>query len=203
MAGVWTISTPSPCCVGLLSPEMAETSHRATSLEGVVEISRRSHGDHRGRFLNVFRREEWSQLWGGDRPIEQVNLSHNPRPGTVRGLHLQRGTPPEVRLVSCVVGRVWDVAVDLRPGSATRGQWVGVELSADRGNSLLIPTGCAHGFQVLEPDSILLYLHGAPYRPAEETGVRWDDPRLGIDWPMPPRDLSERDRSLPLLECLP
>lgn len=182
---------------------MAESGHCATALEGVLEIRRRPHGDQRGRFLNVFRRGEWDQLWGEGRPIEQVNLSHNPRAGTVRGLHLQRGTPPEVRLVSCVVGRVWDVAVDLRPGSATRGQWVGVELSADAGNSLLIPTGCAHGFQVLEPDSTLLYLHGAPYRPEEETGVRWDDPRLGIDWPMPPRDLSERDRSLPLLECLP
>ncbi|MCP9933268.1 MULTISPECIES: dTDP-4-dehydrorhamnose 3,5-epimerase [Synechococcales] len=182
---------------------MAETSHRATALEGVVEISRRPHGDHRGRFLNVFRREDWSQLWGGDRPIEQVNLSHNPSPGTLRGLHLQRGAPPEVRLVTCVVGRVWDVAVDLRPGSATRGHWVAVDLSAEAGNSLLIPTGCAHGFQVLEPDSTLLYLHGAPYRPSEETGVRWDDPQLGIDWPMQPRDLSERDRSLPLLESLP
>ncbi|WP_216913393.1 MULTISPECIES: dTDP-4-dehydrorhamnose 3,5-epimerase [unclassified Synechococcus] len=182
---------------------MAEPSHRATALEGVLEIRRQPHGDQRGRFLNVFRRGEWDQLWGEDRPIEQVNLSHNPRPGTVRGLHLQQGTPPEFRLVSCVVGRVWDVAVDLRPDSATRGRWVAVELSAEAGNSLLIPTGCAHGFQVLESDSALLYLHGAPYRPKEEKGVRWDDPQLDIDWPMEPRDLSERDRSLPLLECLP
>lgn len=193
---------PSPCCAGPPSPEMAEPSHRVTALEGVLEIRRQPHGDHRGRFLNVFRRGEWNRLWGEDRPIEQVNLSHNPRPGTVRGLHLQRGTPPEVRLVSCVEGRVWDVAVDLRPDSATRGRWVGVELSAEAGNSLLIPTGCAHGFQVLEPDSALLYLHGAPYRPMEETGVRWDDPQLGIDWPMEPRELSERDRSLPRLEDL-
>ncbi len=194
---------PSPCCAGPPSPEMDEPSHRATALKGVLEILRHPHGDHRGRFLNVFRRGEWNQLWGEDRPIEQVNLSHNPRPGTVRGLHLQRGTPAEVRLVSCVVGRVWDVAVDLRAHSATRGRWVAVELSAEAGNSLLIPTGCAHGFQVLEPDSALLYLHGAPYRPTEETGVRWDDPQLGIDWPMEPRELSERDRSLPRLEVLP
>ncbi len=194
---------PSPCCAGQPSPEMVEPSHRTTALEGVLEIRRQLHGDQRGRFVNVFRRGEWDQLWEEGRPIEQVNLSHNPRPGTVRGLHLQQGMPAEVRLVSCVVGRVWDVAVDLRPDSATRGRWVAVELSAEAGNSLLIPTGCAHGFQVLEPDSALLYLHGAPYCPKEETGVRWDDPQLGIDWPMEPRDLSERDRSLPLLEVLP
>ncbi len=190
----------SPCFAGARSPEMVEPSLRVTALMGVLEIRRQPHADGRGRFLNVFRRREWIQVWGENRPIEQVNVSHNPQPGTVRGLHLQRGVPPEMRLVTCVQGRVWDVAVDLRPDSATRGRWTAVELSAEAGNSLLIPSGCAHGFQVLEPDSTLLYLHGAPYHPMEETGVRWDDPQLAIDWPMEARELSERDRSLPVLE---
>ena len=202
MAGAWKISMPSACYGVPTAAEMAGPSSRATPIEGVLEISRTPFSDQRGHFLNLFRREDWSEIWG-DRPIEQVNLSHNIRRGTIRGLHLQRGHPPEVRLVTCVKGRVWDVAADLRAESATRGQWHGVELSAEAGNSLLIPTGCAHGFQVLEPDSTLLYLHAAPYRPAEETGVRWNDPRLGVSWPLEAADLSERDRLLPLLEWVP
>lgn len=179
---------------------MSQPCKRTTALEGVIEITRHPHEDYRGRFLNVFRRRDWAQIWGEQRPIEQVNLSQNPRPGTVRGLHLQRGEHPEVRLITCVKGRVWDVAVDLRPSSVTHGRWVAVELSSEAGNSLLIPTGCAHGFQVLEADSELLYLHGAPYYPSDETGVRWDDPTLAVAWPLEPRGLSERDRNLPLLE---
>jgi dTDP-4-dehydrorhamnose 3,5-epimerase len=171
----------------------------STAIAGVIEIHRAAHGDTRGRFLNVYRRSDWQEIWG-ERSIEQVNLSRNPEPGTVRGLHLQRGIPPEIRLVSCVRGRVWDVAVDLRSGSATWGRWQAFELSAEQGNSLLIPPGCAHGFQVLEPDSELLYLHAAPYQPHNETGVRFDDPQLAVAWPMEPRLLSERDRALPLLE---
>jgi dTDP-4-dehydrorhamnose 3,5-epimerase len=129
-----------------------------------------------------------------------VNLSQSPLPGTIRGLHFQRGFPAEVRLVTCVQGRVWDVAADLRPESPSRGRWHAVELSAEAGNSLLIPCGCAHGFQVLEPHSQLLYVHAAAYRPEDETGVRWNDPHLGVAWPLEPTELSERDHLLPLLE---
>lgn len=178
---------------------MAAPSIRATAIEGVFDIVRIPFTDQRGRFLNLFRRAEWLEIWG-DRPIEQVNLSHNARKGTIRGLHLQRGHPPEVRLVTCVKGRVWDVAVDLREGSPTRGQWHAAELSSAAGNSLLISPGCAHGFQVLEPDSTLLYLHAAPYRPSDEAGVRWNDPSLAVSWPLEASDLSERDSLLPLLE---
>jgi dTDP-4-dehydrorhamnose 3,5-epimerase len=179
--------------------EIAGISIRITPIEGVVEIIRSPFCDGRGRFLNVFRRCDWQEVWG-DRPIEQVNVSRSSLPGTVRGLHLQRGEPPEVRLVTCVRGRVWDVVVDLRPDSTTRGHWHAVELDADGSNSLLIPPGCAHGFQVLEPNSELLYLHAAPYLPQNETGVRWDDPILRVAWPLEPRGLSDRDRRLPLLE---
>ena len=95
---------------------------------------------------------------------------------------------------------MWDVAVDLRPGSPTLGHWHATELSPDCGNALLIPEGCAHGFQVLETDSELLYLHSGAWVPEAETGVSFDDPQLAIQWPLPPLGLSARDQALPLLE---
>jgi dTDP-4-dehydrorhamnose 3,5-epimerase len=132
-----------------------------------------------------------------------VNLSRTEEVGTIRGLHLQAPPHSEAKLVRCLRGRVWDVAVDLRPGSATRGRWHAVELSPDRGNALLIPEGCAHGFQVLEAGSELLYLHSGAWVPEAETGVRFDDPQLAIPWPLPPLGLSGRDQALPLLGSLP
>ena len=97
-------------------------------------------------------------------------------------------------------GRVWDVAVDLREASSTYGRWHAVELSAEQGNALMIPEGCAHGFQVLEASSELMYLHSGFWIPAAESGIRWDDATLAIDWPKPVTDLSERDQLLPRLE---
>ena len=138
----------------------------------------------------------------GDRGIAQVNLSRTEAVGTIRGLHLQAEPHSEAKLVRCLRGRVWDVAVDLRQDSATYGQWHAVELSPDQGNALLIPEGCAHGFQVLEPGSELLYLHSGAWEPEAETGVRWDDPTLAIAWPLPAGGLSERDCSLPRLSDL-
>jgi dTDP-4-dehydrorhamnose 3,5-epimerase len=139
----------------------------------------------------------------GVRPIAQVNLSRTEAVGTVRGLHLQAPPHSEAKLVRCLRGRIWDVAVDLRPGSATYGQWHAVELSPSAANALLIPEGCAHGFQVLEPGSELLYLHSGVWVSEAETGVRFDDRRLAIPWPLPPTGLSERDLGLPLLESVP
>ena len=136
----------------------------------------------------------------GDRVISQVNHSRTEVVGTVRGLHLQAPPHSEAKLVRCLRGRVWDVAVDLRPGSATWGRWHATELSPDRGNALLIPEGCAHGFQVLEAGSELLYLHSGAWVPEAETGVRFDDPQLAIQWPLPPLGLSGRDHGLPLLK---
>ena len=173
-----------------------------TPLAGVLELRTAAFQDARGAFLNGFRREHWLTSWG-ERPIEQVNLSRTERVGAVRGLHLQRAPWPEAKLVRCLRGRVWDVAVDLRPSSPTWGCWHAVVLAPELGNALLIPEGCAHGFQVLAPGSELLYLHSAPYRPEAELGVRWDDPQLAVAWPLPPLDLSPRDQQLPLLESLP
>ena len=119
--------------------------------------------------------------------------------GTIRGLHLQAHPHSEAKLIRCLRGRVWDVAVDLRQDSDAYGKWHAVELSPEQGNALLIPEGCAHGFQVLQPGSELLYLHSGAWVPEVETGVRWDDQQLAIAWPLPPIGLSERDRSLPSL----
>ena len=134
-----------------------------------------------------------------DRAIAQVNFSRTEEVGAIRGLHLQAEPHSEAKLVRCLRGRVWDLAVDLRKASTTYGLWHALELSSDQGNALLIPEGCAHGFQVLEPASELLYLHSGVWVPEAETGVRWDDPTLAITWPLPVAALSDRDRNLPML----
>ena len=174
---------------------------RRTPINGVFELLAKPFADHRGAFLNAFRAQELAYMgsWG-DRVISQVNHSRTEVVGTVRGLHLQAPPHSEAKLVRCLRGRVWDVAVDLRPGSATWGRWHATELSPDRGNALLIPEGCAHGFQVLEAGSELLYLHSGAWVPEAETGVRFDDPQLAIQWPLPPLGLSGRDHGLPLLK---
>ena len=174
-----------------------------TPINGVVELVCEPFVDARGAFLNAFRAHEQAfvEVWG-DRRIVQVNLSRNDVAGTIRGLHLQGKPHAEAKLVRCLKGKVWDVAVDLRSDSATCGQWHAVELSPERSNALLLPEGCAHGFQVLEPGSELLYLHSGVWVPEAESGVRWDDPQLAINWPLPPKGLSERDCNLPLLSQL-
>ena len=171
-----------------------------TPINGVVELVCEPFVDARGAFLNAFRAHEQAfvEAWG-DRRIVQVNLSRNDVAGTIRGLHLQGKPHAEAKLVRCLKGKVWDVAVDLRGDSITNGQWQAVELTPERGNALLIPEGCAHGFQVLEAGSELLYLHSGAWVPEEERGVRWDDPELAIAWPLATTELSDRDRSLPLM----
>ena len=173
---------------------------RRTPIHGLFELRSQPFADARGAFLNAFRAQEEAFLssWG-DRDIAQVNLSRSETVGTIRGLHLQASPYGEAKLVRCLKGRVWDVAVDLRGGSSTYSHWEAIELTPERGNALLVPEGCAHGFQVLEPGSELLYLHSGAWVPEAETGVRWNDPQLVINWPLPPTELSERDRNLPLL----
>ena len=171
-----------------------------TPINGVFELHAQPFADHRGAFLNSFRAQEpaYMRSWG-NRGIDQVNLSRTEAVGTIRGLHLQAEPHSEAKLVRCLRGRVWDLAVDLRRDSITYGHWHALELSPDQGNALLIPEGCAHGFQVLEPGSELLYLHSGAWVPEAETGVRWDDPTLAIAWPLHVAGLSDRDLNLPLL----
>lgn len=182
-----------------MSPEL-----RTTPINGVFELMVQPFVDHRGAFLNAFRAQESAFIssWSY-RSIAQVNLSRTEVVGTIRGVHVQSAPHSEAKLVRCLRGRVWDVAVDLRQNSDTCGQWHSVELSPEKGNALLIPECCGHGFQVLEPGSELLYLHSSAWVPESETGVRWDDPSLAITWPLPVADLSYRDRSLPLFLDFP
>ncbi len=156
------------------------------------------HRDARGAFVRLFCAQELQPLLG-HRQIAQINHSRTSHAGAVRGMHFQHPPHAEMKMVRCLRGRVWDVAVDLRAGSGTFLQWHAQELAQDDVQMLVIPEGFAHGFQALEPDSELLYLHTAFYHPPSEGGLRHDDPRLAITWPLPPQDLSPRDLSHPLL----
>lgn len=169
-----------------------------TTLPDLKVVIRERRGDERGFLSRLFCTDELAAA-GWRRGIAQVNQSLTHRAGTVRGLHFQRPPDAEAKLVSCLRGRVWDVAVDLRAGSPTLLRWHAEELSPDNGRALLIPEGFAHGFQVLAPDSELLYLHSAPYSPVSEGGLNAADPRLAIDWPLPVGERSARDQSHPLL----
>lgn len=176
---------------------------RSTFIDGVFELQSHPFLDSRGAFLNAFRTQDdsFAHSWA-NRPISQVNISSTKAVGSLRGLHLQSSPDSEAKLVRCLKGRVWDVAVDLRSNSPTFGKWHSVELCPENGNALLIPEGCAHGFQVLMPDSQLLYLHSGAWIAKSETGIRWNDPQLAISWPLPVVGLSSRDRKLPLLSDL-
>ena len=168
----------------------------ATRLAAVVVVETAGFADQRGVFSRYFCERELLPVIG-TRRIVQINHSQNIAKATVRGMHFQRAPHAEMKLVRCIKGRVWDVAVDLRVGSPSFLQWYGEELSAENQRMLVIPEGCAHGFQTLEPDSELLYLSTAFYAPEAEGGVACDDPRLRIAWPLPVGGLSERDRRHP------
>ena len=163
---------------------------------GVVECE--PIGDNRGWFARLYCQSELQELIGA-RQIVQINFSHTHQVGAVRGLHYQLQPQAEMKMVRCLRGKVWDVVVDLRDGSPTFLSWYGEELSKDNMKMMVVPEGCAHGFQVLDEDSELLYLHTAMYAPSLEGGVRPTDPMLGVDWPLAVKDLSDRDRSHPVL----
>lgn len=158
------------------------------------------HHDARGAFTRLFCAQELTPVLG-QRQIAQINHSRTSRAGAVRGMHLQRPPHAEMKMIRCLRGRVWDVAVDVRAGSRTFLQWHAEELAQDDAQMLVIPEGFAHGFQALEPDSELLYLHTAFYHPHSEIGLRHDDPRLAISWRLPPQDLSPRDLGHPLVRA--
>lgn len=156
------------------------------------------HQDERGAFLRIFCAREIDSLLG-KRQIAQINQSKTTRRGAVRGMHFQLPPHSEMKLVRCIRGRVWDVAVDLRANSPTFLKWYGQELTPENATMMVIPEGFAHGFQALDPYSELLYLHTEFYDPTSEGGLRHDDPRLAITWPLEPQDLSARDQSHPTL----
>jgi dTDP-4-dehydrorhamnose 3,5-epimerase len=155
-------------------------------------VTRQKLGDARGYLSRLFCADELQEAgWTGR--IAQVNHTFTARQGTVRGMHFQRPPHAEMKLVSCLRGEIWDVAVDLRAGSPTFLQWHGERLSADNGQALLIPKGFAHGFQALSDDVEMLYCHSAAYVPGAEGGLNPRDPRLALSWPLPIQGLSERD----------
>lgn len=156
-------------------------------------------GDERGWFARTFDAEVFA-AHGLDPAVVQCNVSYNARAGTLRGMHFQADPHGEDKLVRCQRGALFDVIVDLRADSATRGQWFGVELTPENGRSLFIPKGFAHGFQTLADDTEVHYQMSTPYVPGAGDGVRWDDPAFGIEWPPAPaggRIISERDAAYP------
>lgn len=167
-----------------------------TGLADLYEVERVRLGDARGFFSRFFDADVFGQV-GWTASVVQMNHTLTEAAGVIRGMHFQKAPHAEWKYVSCLRGEVFDVAVDLRPDSATYGAWHGAVLSADNGRSLMIPEGFAHGFQTLVPQCELIYLHSAAYAPAAEGGVNALDPTLAIAWPLPVVSRSERDLKLP------
>jgi dTDP-4-dehydrorhamnose 3,5-epimerase len=171
----------------------------ALPLDGLYRLVPEPAWDDRGFFARCFSRGAL-QAVGLVTDLPEWSLSYNARRGTLRGLHWQAEPFLEAKLVQCIRGAVFDVAVDMRAGSATRGRWHSVELSAENRHILYVPKGFAHGFQTLTDDAELFYHISEPFRAECARGVRWDDPHLAIDWPpVRERILSDRDTALPLL----
>jgi dTDP-4-dehydrorhamnose 3,5-epimerase len=168
------------------------------AIAGVFRLDARWIGDQRGGFARLFCQKEFAP-YIGDAPLCQINYSINREKGTIRGLHYQNVPHAEVKIVRCVKGKIFDVVVDLRRDSATFLQSLGVVLSSENRDALLVPQGCAHGFQILADDSEILYFHTEYYTPSAEGGIRYDDPRLKIDWPLPAANVSDRDHAHPLI----
>lgn len=180
---------------------MSRLTCTALPLAGLTLVERHPLADARGFFERLFCAEELAAC-GWHWPIAQINHSFTRQAGSVRGLHYQQTPRAEMKLVTCLRGAVWDVAVDLRWGSPTFLRWHAQELSPGNARALLIPQGFAHGFQALTDDAELLYCHSQPYTPSVEAGVHPLDKRLGIAWPLLPQALSPRDTALPGLTDL-
>ena len=166
----------------------------------VLLLTPRRLGDARGWFSETYVRRELEKA-GVDDVFVQDNQAYSAQRGTLRGLHLQVPPEPISKLVRCLRGAIFDVAVDLRAGSPTYGRWAGAELSAENGRQLYCPRGFAHAYVTLSPDTEVFYKIDGYYAPAAERGLRWNDPTIAIDWPIAEADvvLNDRDRNLPLL----
>jgi len=169
---------------------------RQVKLKGAFIIEPQRLEDERGFFARTFCQEEFKAR-GLNPRVVQCNISFNKKRGTLRGMHYQVAPYEEARLVRCTKGAIYDVIIDLRPDSPTAMQWVAVELTADSRRMLYIPEGFAHGFQTLEDNTEVFYQMSEFYHPECARGVRWDDPALGIEWPLLNPILSAKDRSYP------
>ena len=177
------------------------TNIKETEIANAWTIEINSFNDFRGSFLNLFRNQDLSfkKVWG-DRNINQVNISRNLKSGTTRGLHLQLRNASEAKIINCLKGEIFDVVVDLRKDSKTYGKWVSIYLSSEKQNAIFVPEGCAHGFQTLEDNTEVIYFHSGNWDKDSESGIIWNDPVVGIKWPMSPTFISEKDLSLPFLK---
>lgn len=170
----------------------------STAIQGLQIVETMPYIDSRGTFARFYCDQELESLIGGYR-IVQINHSRTTKVGAVRGLHFQYPPHAEIKMVRCLKGRVWDVAVDIRKGSETYLRWHAEELTPANGKMIVIPEGFLHGFQVLEPESELLYFHTSNYNPEAEGALRYNDPSIGISWPLPATDVSLRDQQHPLI----
>jgi dTDP-4-dehydrorhamnose 3,5-epimerase len=178
---------------------MSRFSFTTTELPGLIIVQRQIQEDQRGFLSRLFCADEFLEGTGMDRPIAQINQTLTRKSGTVRGLHFQHQPHAEIKLVSCIHGVIFDVAIDLRRNSPTFLRWHGEELSAANRRSLLIPKGFAHGFQALTDNCELVYLHTASFHPESEGALNYADSKLDIAWPLKVTEVSERDRSHPLI----
>ncbi len=171
------------------------------AIPGVLLVTPRRFADSRGYFVETYTQRTFRQA-GITTEFRQDNQSLSTQRGTIRGLHFQLAPEPQTKLVRVLAGSVYDVAVDLRRGSATYGRWCGATLTAQVGEELLIPIGFAHAFCTLEPGTTVAYKVDGFYNKAAEAGLRWDDPDIGIEWPVPAAEIkvSEKDATLPFLK---
>ncbi len=167
-------------------------------LKGACIIETKPFQDHRGKFARVFCRSEMEAILDG-KIVEQINYSFTEKKGILRGLHYQCPPNAEIKMIRCLHGTAFDVIVDIRKGSPTFLKWHGEILSKDNMKMILVPEGFAHGYQTLENNCEIIYFNTAPYNPALEKGIRYNDPMINIKWPLKVTDISEKDSNHPLL----
>lgn len=167
-----------------------------TNLRDARLIELQPSRDARGYFARTFCVEEFA-AHGLERNFQQHSVSFSAQAGTIRGMHFQLEPHSEVKVVRCLRGAIWDVIIDIRPSSPTYGCWQGFELTDDNGRQLYIPKGFAHGFQTLRENTEVSYLISEPYAPGAAAGIRYDDPAIGLNWPLPVTCISEKDRNWP------
>lgn len=169
-----------------------------TQLTGVMLVSQVLRSDERGFFSRIFCEEEFQEA-GIPFKVVQANRSYSTTKLTLRGLHFQKNESAEDKFIRVVHGSIWDVAVDVRPNSQSYLKYIGIELCSEKPEGIYIPKGFAHGFITLKPDTEVEYLVSSPYSPSNECGLRWDDPKIQINWPGIPNQISEKDATWPLL----
>jgi dTDP-4-dehydrorhamnose 3,5-epimerase len=169
-------------------------------IPGAYVIKLTPYKDERGEFARLFCQDEFRQI-GFNKTIAQINYSINKEKGTLRGLHFQKAPFEEVKIIRCLAGSVFDVIVDLRKDSPTFLKNFSIELTPHNYNAIFIPEGCAHGFQTLEHNSQLLYLHSQFYNKQSEGGVAYNDPSLNVQWPLIPKNMTDRDLSFLFLKA--